>query len=95
MSTIYQIQDNVTTNKKWAIQILLLLHGNNPVRYKQIKQLLHISDSSLSRMLKELTKEKYITKFTFGSIRKPHHTEYEITNLAVEYINNLLSCKTC
>jgi len=92
-SEIIQQPQNQIINKKWSLSILLFLHGREKTSYRQIKKSLQIADSSLNRRLNELTKEMYLEKFVYGSISKPHCTEYEITSLAVNRINNLLGCK--
>jgi len=76
--------------KKWIIFILILLQKNQKLSYKQISQFLHIASSSLSPKLNELVKYKFIEKFVYGSISKPHHTEYSITELGLQMLNDVI-----
>jgi len=77
-------------NKKWVIQILFVLQKEQKVSYKSIKNIIQIPKTTLNRRLFELTKYQYIEKYVYGSISKPHHTEYKITNLGLHNINNML-----
>ena len=82
-------------NKKWTIQILFHLRNHNKqLSYKKIKQQLNIPNSTLAIRLTELTKYKYLDKFIYGSVSKPHYTEYKITNLGIQYINSVFSFVT-
>lgn len=78
-------------NKKWALQILFILQNNQKVSYGTILKVLQIPRSTLNRRLNELVQYKYLTKFIYSSKSKPHHTEYQITRLALDNINNLFS----
>jgi len=76
-------------NRKWAIQILFILYNKNKLSYRKIKTILQIPNSTLSLRLNELTKIDYLQKFVYGSINKPHYTEYQITDFGLNYINSL------
>lgn len=78
-----------TVHKKWVIQILSMLYNEQEFNYTGIKNNLKIPNTTLSIRLKQLVEIKYIEKFTYGSIRKPHNTTYKITNLGLQYFNNL------
>jgi len=94
MLQVYQEHKEKILGKQWAFSILLFLYGRENVTYRQIKKSVQISDTSLCRRLNELVKYKYLEKFVYGSISKPHYTEYKITDFAIKYINSLLECKT-
>ena len=68
----------------YSIDIVFLL-SKEPMRYKQIKKELKLSDNTLSRRLKKLSKYKIIKKLevSFGT-RSGH--EYIITELGQELI---------
>lgn len=77
-------------NKKWSLQILFSLYHKQEINYKTIKNNLKIPNTTLAVRLRELVEIKYIEKFIYGSIRKPHNTTYKITNLGLERINNII-----
>ena len=79
-----------TLNKKWVIQILFVLYNKNKISYKNLKNIISIPNSTLSLRVNEMVKYGYLERFVYGSISKPHYTEYKITHLGLEYINNLL-----
>jgi len=81
---IYEI-----VNKKWVLQILFALQGQQKISYKLIKIILHIPKTTLNRRLNELVKYKYLIKYTYGSVNKPHYTEYQISKLGLNHINNV------
>jgi len=76
-------------NKKWTLPILFILQGNKQLSYKKIKTILNIPNSTVSLRLNDLVECKYIEKFIYGSISKPHYTEYQITKFGLDYLNNL------
>lgn len=78
-------------NKKWTFQILLLLKENQKYSYNSIHTILHIPTSTLDLRLNELIKYKLVEKFIYGSIRKPHYTDYKITQFGVNNINTILN----
>lgn len=77
-------------NKKWSIQILIFLSSKEKVSYKSLKNILHIPNSTLSLRLGELTQLNYLQKFIYGSISKPHYTEYQITKFGLDVINSII-----
>ncbi len=83
-------QTHKIINKKWVIQILWMLQNQQKVSYGDIQKILQIPKSTLNRRLNELVQYKYLTKFVYGSISKPYYTEYQITSLALNHINNLI-----
>lgn len=85
------VNNHTIINKKWTILILFILYNKKKKSYKSIKNILQIPNSTLALRLNELVQCKYINKFIYGSINKPHYTDYEITNLGLDYINNMLS----
>lgn len=76
-------------NKKWSLQILFFLKNKQNISYRNIKNKLQIPNSTLSIRLTELTNHKYIEKSVYGSVSKPHYTDYKITNIGLECINSL------
>lgn len=76
-------------NNKWALSILFILYDRK-FSYKLIKQMLQIPNTTLSTRLTELVKLQYLNKYVYGSISKPHYTEYEITKKGLEYINSVI-----
>lgn len=85
------IQTHKIINKKWVIYILFTLQNRQKVSYSSIQNILQIPKSTLNRRLNELVKYKYLQKYVYGSVSKPHYTEYQITNLGLNCINNLIS----
>ena len=83
------------TTKKWTIPILFILRNNNQLSYRKIKYISQIPNSTLSLRLNELVKYKYLEKFIFGSISKPHYTEYKITEFGLDCLNKLVLSKDC
>lgn len=80
----------LTLNKKWVIQILFVLYDKNKYSYKNLKNIISIPNSTLSLRVNEMIKYGYLERFVYGSISKPHYTEYKITDLGLEYVDNLL-----
>lgn len=80
----------LTLNKKWVIQILFVLYDKNKYSYKNLKNIISIPNSTLSLRVNEMVKYGYLKRFVYGSISKPHYTEYKITDLGLEYVDNLL-----
>lgn len=80
-------------NRKWVIQILCLV-SDKQVSYKNIKNILSIPNSTLTKRVNELTQIGYVEKFIYGSISKPHYTEYKITRIGLDIINNMLDNTT-
>lgn len=84
------IQEQKTIIKKWVIQILSMLYNEQEFNYTNIKNNLKIPNTTLSIRLRQLVEIKYLEKFIYGSIRKPHNTTYKITDLGLEYINSII-----
>jgi len=80
-------------NRKWVIQILFLV-CDKKVSYKNIKNILSIPNSTLTKRVNELTQIGYLDKFVYGSISKPHYTEYKITQNGLNIINSMLDDTT-
>lgn len=78
--------------KQWMIFILITLRKEQKISYKKISQLSQIPTSTLSIKLKELVKYKFVEKFVYGSITKPHNVDYMITELGIICLNNVLPC---
>jgi len=83
-------QEYKIITKQWMIFILITLRNQQRMSYKKIAQTSQIPTSTLSVKLKELVKYRFIEKFVYGSIRKPHNTDYKITNLGVNVLNEVL-----
>lgn len=77
--------------KQWMIFILITLRNQQRMSYKKIAQISQIPTSTLSVKLRELINYKFIEKFVYGSVRKPHNTDYKITDLGINCLNNVLS----
>lgn len=89
MQKLTEIEHKIIT-KQWIIFILITLRKNQRISYKNISKLSQIPTSTLTIKLKELIKYKYVEKFVYGSIRKPHNTDYKITPLGLQLLNNVL-----
>lgn len=74
-------------SKKWVLQILFITCTQKSYRFIRIT--LGIPNSTLSMRLGELVKLGYLEKFTYGSISKPHYTEYVITKLGLKYLDKI------
>lgn len=83
-------QEYKTINQKWAIFILIALRKGERFSYKKIAQTSQIPTSTLSIRLRELIKYKFLEKFVYGSISKPHNVDYKITDFGLEYLNNVI-----
>ena len=77
-------------NQKWAIFILIALHKGERFSYKKITQTSQIPTSTLSMRLKELVNYKFLEKFVYGSVSKPHNVDYKITDFGLQYLNNVI-----
>jgi len=82
-------QEQKVMNKKWVLQILILLQNNDEVSYRNIHKFLKIPTSTLTDRLRELVECKFIEKHVYGNVRGPHYTDYKITEFGLHYINNL------
>ncbi len=85
-SPIYEQVLNV--NQKWVLQILFITCTQKS--YRNIRLTLGIPNSTLSIRLAELVKFDYLEKFIYGSVSKPHYTEYVITKLGRKYLDDLI-----
>lgn len=84
------IQERKIITQKWVIQILFMLSSKQKVSYKNIKNILQIPNSTLSLRVNDLVKINYLQKFIYGSLSKPHYTEYQITDFGLDYLNNIM-----
>jgi len=87
------VKNYKSINKKWAICILFFLCDSKNKSYKSIKNILQIPNTTLAIRLNDLVSHGYIEKFVYGSINKPHYTDYKITSLGLEYINSLMDLR--
>tara|TARA_Y100000034_G_scaffold55767_1_gene68311 strand:+ start:1283 stop:1642 length:360 start_codon:yes stop_codon:yes gene_type:complete len=81
--------------KRWTLLILLDIHKgqNNTKRYSQIKRSLQsITPKILSMRLKELEKEKLITK-KIDSSQMPIKSEYSLTRSGLDFIKIIKDMK--
>jgi len=92
LNNLTDLEHKIIT-KQWMIFILISLRKNKMLSYKQISQISQIATSTLSPKLKELVKYKFIEKYEYGSVSKPHRTEYQITNLGINVLNDVLPPK--
>lgn len=83
-------QTHKIINKKWVIQILLLLQNGKRYSYRKIKDKTEIPNSTLALRVVELEKYNFITRYVYGSKSKPHYTNYEITQIGLNHLNSLL-----
>jgi len=83
-------QEYKMVTKQWIIFILIALRKGNRISYKNISIISQIPTATLSVKLRELIKYKYVEKFVYGSIRKPHNTDYKITNLGLSVLNGII-----
>jgi len=89
MERLSNLQYKLIT-KQWMIFILITLRNQQRISYKKIAQTSQIPTSTLSVKLRELVKYRFVEKFVYGSIRKPHNTDYKITDLGIDCLNNVL-----
>lgn len=83
-------QEYKLITKQWMIFILITLRKEQRMSYKKIAQTSQIPTSTLSVKLKELLKYRFVEKFIYGSISKPHNVDYKITELGIICLNNVL-----
>lgn len=83
-------QDYKLITKQWMIFILITLRKNQRISYKKIAQISQIPTSTLSIKLRELVKYRFVEKFVYGSISKPHNVDYKITVLGLDCLNSVL-----
>lgn len=83
-------KQNKIITQKWTLFILISLRKRERISYKKISQISQIPTSTLSIRLSELVQCNFIEKFVYGSIRKPHNTDYTITDFGIDYLNRLL-----
>lgn len=89
--TIYKTADFI--GKKWTIPIILELYKNKK-RYSELKKnLANITPKILSARLKELEKEKIISKIT-NNANLPKKSEYFLTKSGNEFIPIIKKIKT-
>lgn len=87
------LQEHRIVTQKWIILILFVCKTNQKISYSSFKNILNIPNSTLIIKLNELVKYKYLQKFIYGSVSKPHYTEYQITPFGLDTINKLLSLR--
>lgn len=76
-----------TIGKKRALLILLQLEKHNKLGFNDLKDKLGgISPSTLSSLLRHLSKERLIQKRVFGSI-SPRLTDYSLTKDGQEFLD--------
>lgn len=70
---------------KWKIEILFYIAFRNVHRFGELRR--HIGDiteSSLTKQLRELEEDGFISRYDFKEI--PPHVEYNLTNLGKSFI---------
>ena len=70
---------------KWKIEILYYISFEKVCRFGALRR--HIGDiteSSLTKQLRELEADGFITRYDFGEV--PPHVEYSLTDLGVSFI---------
>lgn len=90
--TVYKTTDIIA--KKWTLLIILSIYkGNGKLRYSEIKKdLANITPKILSSRLKELEKEKIITKET-DTKSTPIKTYYSLTKSGKDLIKIIQDLK--
>ncbi|PNX50197.1 MAG: transcriptional regulator [Thermoplasmata archaeon M8B2D] len=92
--TVYKTIDFIS--KKWSLLILLEIYKSPKgiKRYSEIKDsLLNITPKVLSTRLKELEKERLITKHVDAS-SFPVKSEYELTKIGIDFISIIKDIKS-
>jgi DNA-binding HxlR family transcriptional regulator len=84
-------QEYKLITKQWMIFILITLRKEQRISYRKIANTSQIPTSTLSIKLKELVKYRFIEKFVYGSVSKPHNVDYKITEFGMNCLNNVLS----
>jgi DNA-binding HxlR family transcriptional regulator len=89
--TLYKTMDLL--GKKWTLPILLELYKKNCLRYNQLKSCMNnITPKILSLRLKELEKEKLVSKKIDSTI-VPIRCEYSLTESSKDFINIIQDIK--
>jgi len=83
-------QHKKLVNKKWVVQILFTLHNRQKLSYKLLKNTLCIPNATMAIRLDEMVKLRYLERFVYGSISKPHYTDYQITDFGVRYVDEMV-----
>ena len=71
--------------KKWNFQVLWELRTHKKMRYNEMLEVLMISPSILSEVLKTLQKQGLIKRTKYGKV-PPYKVEYRITRNGIELI---------
>lgn len=70
---------------KWKIEILYYISFENVCRFGGLrKHIADITESSLTKQLRELETYGFITRHDFGEV--PPHVEYSLTELGISFI---------
>ncbi len=73
---------------KWKLEILYYIAKNDIHRFGQLRrQLVEITESSLTKQLRELEADGFIHRHDFKEI--PPHVEYTLTDLGESFISVL------
>ncbi|MCI9130079.1 MAG: helix-turn-helix transcriptional regulator [Eggerthellaceae bacterium] len=77
---------------KWKIEILFYVALKDVRHFGQLRRCIgNISESTLSRQLKELVEDGFLTRIDFGEV--PPRVEYELTQQGRSFIPILLAMK--
>ncbi len=75
-------------SSKWILEILSIFGNYHQLRFTEIERyFVGISPTTLSRRLKELTDEEYISKITYDE--KPPRIEYYLTEKGIQLWDKL------
>lgn len=70
---------------KWKIEILYYISFENVCRFGGLrKRIVGITESGLTKQLRELEADGFITRHDFGEV--PPHVEYALTELGTSFI---------
>lgn len=70
---------------KWKIEILYYIAFKDIHRFGELRRTIgDITESSLTKQLRELEKDGFISRYDFKEI--PPHVEYNLTNLGESFI---------
>jgi DNA-binding HxlR family transcriptional regulator len=81
---------NLITKRGTFEMLIPLCCTNNPVRYKQFRELMKgISSKTLARRLKELEKDGILARHAYNEI--PPRVEYKMTKKGQELVESILN----
>lgn len=77
---------------KWKIEILYYIAFENVCRFGELRRRIgDITESSLTKQLRELEKDGFLSRCDFGEV--PPHVEYSLTDLGQSFLPVLIHMK--